>query len=800
MLWGVHPASSESLPLRIILAVALVVLLLPSTSALELKSIGGAPNAPLPGHHVTAQAIAGTAMPEYRPPHLPVHPQGSGVNPYLYHTSEPAPIGITDYGIDGSGNPYEYSTPSFAGQVQVNSLSSYNASLSDPHSIGFQLNVNTYLSAGSYAYVYWVQDVAILNLSTDTILFLDNVWNSTSVGSGMTSSGISGNGSIGTSSGTPFYYDFASASFPGVGVSLSFPTNITLEVVASDNSGTPDIAFEFNDGYGWVTYDNVAFPSARGFLDYGFVVDGYAYKLQGGYLDAELIMGGPGGGSQTTISSTDVQLSLYYWNGYNFQEVLNAYNFGSDTAEGLNNGLSAGYYYLKNGSLFAEVTSAAGTLGVLYDDAFDAVVNITTPVDDGVLYINGTEYGPFYGDEVNVTVGPGTYQFSIYLSGALVASKVATISSSTYYSLRIGFGALFSVTFAETGLPAGTAWSVTLGTTTLNSTTTSITFTEPNGSQAYSVGPVAGYTVTPATGTAAVTGRSITVDLAWTEEQFVVTFTESGLPVGTSWSVTLAGSTVSSTGDSIEFAEFDGTYTYSIGEVAGYRAGVWSGTVPVSNANTSIQVGWTQVTYPVWFNESGLPAGASWQLDLREPNGYLNRNYSTPSVSALLPNGTYQYGFVGPTPYTASPGTGALTLAGSDQSVSVTFSIPDGSVRGRVSPSSASIWIGAVMVTTTNGSFDLNETPGAVSIEVTASGYQPFFANVTVNPGVATWENVTLTPTTSTGGPMVAGIPTYAVVGLVGALVVVVAIAAVVLTRRSRMPPAGASPPSGATR
>ncbi len=740
----------------------------------------------------------GTGLLKFQPPQLPTRPQGTGVNPYLYHSAEPAPLGITDYGIDGADNPFVYSTAAFAGQVQIDSLYSYNASLSNSHQIGFQLNVNMYLAGGSTVYVYWVQDVAILNVSTGRVLFLDNVWNSSSPGAGLTTTSLAGNGTIAISGSTTFYYDFAASSLPGEFAALSLPANVTMEVVASDEAGIPTVEFEYNDGFGWVTYDNVRFPSSAGFRDFGFLVDGYGYKPDGAYYDAELILGGPGGGSQTTISSAHVELWLYFWNGYNFQEVVNAYNFGSDTAEGLNNGLSAGYYYLRNGSLFAQVTNASGSLGVLYDHTFVGTVNITTPVDAGELYINGTDYGPFYGYDANVTVGPGTYVFSIYLHGSLVASKTATVGRGQYVPLRIGFGSLFTVTFLESGLPAGTAWTVTLGTVTLNSTGGSIAFTEPNGTFSYSVGPVSGYTVTPRVGSVVVSGSSVTQDLTWSMQQFVVTFVEAGLPVGTGWSVTLQGSTASSSTTSIELTEVAGSYSYSITGVAGYRAGQWQGAVVVTDSNQTVQVTWTQVTYSAWFNETGLPPGTSWDLDIQEGNLYLNGTFTNPSASVQLANGTYPFLVSGPATYAASPASGTVTIAGGPRAVSVAFSIRDGWIVGTLSPSSAALWLGTTLIATSGGSFNVSEAPATVSVEVTEQGYQPYFTNVTVSPAAVTWLNVTLTaiPTSSAG--LILGIPTYALAGIAIGAIAVVAIAALLLVRRRKQAPPPAKPPAGA--
>jgi len=66
----------------------------------------------------------------------------------------------------------------------------------------------------------------------------------------------------------------------------------------------------------------------------------------------------------------------------------------------------------------------------------------------------------------------------------------------------------YPITFTESGLTAGTTWSVTLGTATNSSTTSTIGFTEMNGTYAYSVTPVTGYSTSISAGNISVNGSS----------------------------------------------------------------------------------------------------------------------------------------------------------------------------------------------------------------------------------------------------------------------------------------------------
>jgi hypothetical protein len=76
--------------------------------------------------------------------------------------------------------------------------------------------------------------------------------------------------------------------------------------------------------------------------------------------------------------------------------------------------------------------------------------------------------------------------------------------------------ALFSVTFTETGLLPGTAWSVIFNGYNQTSTASSMVFYEPNGTYAFQVAPISGYTATPSLGAVVVAGAPQTVAITWT--------------------------------------------------------------------------------------------------------------------------------------------------------------------------------------------------------------------------------------------------------------------------------------------
>ena len=91
----------------------------------------------------------------------------------------------------------------------------------------------------------------------------------------------------------------------------------------------------------------------------------------------------------------------------------------------------------------------------------------------------------------------------------------------------------------------------------------------------------------------------------------LVTFTESGLVNGTSWSVELNGDLESSTATTIVFSEAEGTFAFTIGPVSGFSASPYRGQLTVDGNATYQAVDFAPTqgsSYPVLVTESQLPS------------------------------------------------------------------------------------------------------------------------------------------------------------------------------------------------
>lgn len=199
------------------------------------------------------------------------------------------------------------------------------------------------------------------------------------------------------------------------------------------------------------------------------------------------------------------------------------------------------------------------------------------------------------------------FQIAPLISGIIVApsSESSVISSTTDYQFTFSLSSVsvsrYSVIFEESGLKSDTLWSVTFNGTEENSTSSIITFSAPDGTYSFTIGPVAGYTVSPSSGSITVNGKNYTQSVTFSPvphsvTKYTVTFKETGLPSGTSWSVTFNGSISATSTNSTSFTVSNGTYSYSIGSVSGYNISKSSGSVTVNGSNVTVNITFSKVS------------------------------------------------------------------------------------------------------------------------------------------------------------------------------------------------------------
>lgn len=348
-------------------------------------------------------------------------------------------------------------------------------------------------------------------------------------------------------------------------------------------------------------------------------------------------------------------------------------------------------FHLSSGGSSSPPASTPTTYGVVFTE-----VGLAVGTSWSVTLAGSTA------TSTNGTVGffepSGSYPYSVGpvsgyrvqpSTGTAVVNGAATFIGLTFTS---GVAGQYAVTFTETGLPSATPWNVTFNGSTEGATSGSITFSAPNGTYTYSVAAVSGYTAAPGSGSVSVSGANTNVDVTFTAvavAHYSVTFNESGLPASTSWSVVLGGDTLSSTTASLTTAEPNGSYSYTVGAVAGYLATPSGGTVTVAGAPVYVDLVFSHgppptsnASYPVTIDQSGLPDNASWGVQFVLGAAIFSQSSEGSSQVVDLPNGTYNWSVssnylnasLSPqTQWLATPGFGNVTIAGSAQSWSTAF-------------------------------------------------------------------------------------------------------------------------------
>ncbi|MCI4372843.1 MAG: hypothetical protein L3K02_04280, partial [Thermoplasmata archaeon] len=189
-------------------------------------------------------------------------------------------------------------------------------------------------------------------------------------------------------------------------------------------------------------------------------------------------------------------------------------------------------------------------------------------------------------------------------------------------------------------------------------TASTVIFNETNGSWGFQVPPVysggLGYRFTRSQTTVSISGVSQTISITF-ERVYAITFSETGLNPGTSWSLVVApGSTTlsvanSTVGSTIVVQEPNGSWGYQVANVTGYQLNWWDQLVNVSGHPVLVSVTYSPFTPPgarfnVTFLEIGLLLGTPWSVSIAPKTGFANTNTSTTdAIVEREPNGTWGY-------------------------------------------------------------------------------------------------------------------------------------------------------------
>lgn len=263
--------------------------------------------------------------------------------------------------------------------------------------------------------------------------------------------------------------------------------------------------------------------------------------------------------------------------------TFTASSFVDDTSYGV--AVMYGYYNTFYNNRFIGDNGATGTYNPAHIQAYAAEYNYF------YIYTN-----PQY------TTGEGNYWADWHTYGANGYLAPYPISGRSSDLFPIGPQETFTVSFTETGLTARTSWSATLNGVTVSGTTATLNVTLPMGTYSFQVGEVAGYTVSPSSGSVTLSAATYTVSVTFTAippTMYAVTLSAGGLSPDTTWSATVNGVTQSTSGTTLVWYLVNGAYAYSFNAVSGYNLGTAaSGNLTVAGAPLSISTSYSPKTTP----------------------------------------------------------------------------------------------------------------------------------------------------------------------------------------------------------
>ncbi|MGD0718381.1 MAG: protease pro-enzyme activation domain-containing protein, partial [Thermoplasmata archaeon] len=227
-------------------------------------------------------------------------------------------------------------------------------------------------------------------------------------------------------------------------------------------------------------------------------------------------------------------------------------------------------------------------------------------------------------------------------------------------TVPVSFEFVYSVDVTESGLPPGTLWFVNVSggspvhalgsvpagppvalSVTHSSTNASILFSLPNGSYSYTVASAdPSWRPESASNSLSIAGAPVSESAPFVKT-YPVTFHENGLPSESEWFVNVSGGgSTSSTTPALLIQLPNGTYSYRVQSVDKNVATTENGTLTVDGAALSIIVYFAGYTLDVPFEETGLPSGATWYVNV---TGALPESGTGPEIRVPLVNGTYAY-------------------------------------------------------------------------------------------------------------------------------------------------------------
>ena len=270
------------------------------------------------------------------------------------------------------------------------------------------------------------------------------------------------------------------------------------------------------------------------------------------------------------------------------------------------------------------------------------------PVGDA-WFLNGTGLPSVRSVTANATVHlpDGVYQYHLASGNKDFAPTPPTIplhvaGSASVVDLNFTL-VTYAVTFNAGGLPNGTDWyvNVTGEPPTVTSSPHAIVALD-NGTHRFTIVAVDHrYGAAPGAGVATIRGGPATINVTFRYETFEVAFDASGLPSQAAWYLNVTGGeSLESTAGVVSMLLANGTYPYTLATAdKSYAPTTPAGTLLVAGYHAPVNATFAAVTFPVTFQEQGLPLAFAWSVHI----GSVVLLGTTPSLNTSLMNGTFAY-------------------------------------------------------------------------------------------------------------------------------------------------------------
>ena len=214
------------------------------------------------------------------------------------------------------------------------------------------------------------------------------------------------------------------------------------------------------------------------------------------------------------------------------------------------------------------------------------------------VVLNGTRLNST-GPQITFSRPAGVYDFTAVAPGYQTqlgfsnrSTGVVTVNwADTTVAVQFAWQ-VFTITFQESGLPLGTGWGVFIGNQSQTSFTSTLTYSEVNGTYGFVVLSPTGYIPTYP-GPAVVNGSNTVIGVKFHPQTYPIVLIEFGLPTGSNWSATISSATTgfnqtkSSISNSITFFLSNGTYTIGFTLPPGFAGNASSTRITVAGETTT---------------------------------------------------------------------------------------------------------------------------------------------------------------------------------------------------------------------